>query len=74
MVIISWTVSYSAVDSLTFFVRALAGNVGMRVYLEATADSCVEARNLAEDVLVGFPLAIPTDGGEVREVSALEGS
>lgn len=42
------------------------------MYLEATADSCVEVRNLGEDCLVHLPLAIPTDDGEVRELSSLE--
>lgn len=42
------------------------------MYLEATADSCVEVRNLAEDCLVHFPFAIPTDYSEVRELPSLE--
>lgn len=44
----------------------------LRVYLEATFDSSVEVRDLAEDGLVHFPLTVSTDDGEVRELSSLK--
>jgi hypothetical protein len=75
MVIFSSAVSCNVIDLLALhFVGSLAENAGTRVYLEAATYSGVEVRHLAEDVLVHFLLAIPTDDGEVREFSALEES
>lgn len=47
-------------------------NARMRLYPEATTDSGVEVRDLAENGLVYFPLAVSTDDCEVRELSSLE--
>lgn len=44
----------------------------LRVYLEATSDSSGEVRDLAENGLVHFPLAVSTGDGEVRELSSLK--
>lgn len=42
------------------------------MYLEATSDSGIEVRDLAENGLVHFPLAVSTDDVEVRELSSLK--
>lgn len=44
----------------------------MHLYLEATANSGIKVRDLAENGLVNFPLAVTTGDREVRELSSLE--
>lgn len=44
----------------------------MHLYLEATTNSGIEVRDLAENGLVHVPLAATTGNGEVRELSSLE--
>lgn len=44
----------------------------MHLYLEAAANSGIEVRDLAENGLVHFPLAVTTGNREVRELSSLE--
>lgn len=68
MVIFSWTASCNVSYVSIQYTRPL---VRTGVYLEATTDSGVEVRDLAEDSLVHFPLAISTDDCEVREFSRL---
>lgn len=43
----------------------------MYLYLEATTNNGIEIRDLAENGLVHFPLAVTTDNREVRELSGL---
>lgn len=44
----------------------------MYLYLEAATNSGIEVRDLAENGLVHFPLAVTTRNREVRELSSLE--
>lgn len=44
----------------------------MPLYLEATSNSGIEVRDLAENSFVHFPLAVTTGNREVREFSSLE--
>lgn len=54
--------------------RPLVQTDGMDVYLEATSNSGVKVRNLAENSLVDFPLAVFTGNREVRKLAGLKKS
>lgn len=54
------------------YTRLLVETARLHAYLEATSDSGVEVRDLAENGLVHFPVAVSTDDGEVRKLSSLK--
>lgn len=57
---------------LTLTTSGLLWRLSECTYLEATTNGSIEVRDLAENGLVSFPLAVTTGNREVREHSSLE--